>query len=99
MPEPRAGVVVGDSGWDADVARAHTPMGRAIMRVLSERGHYGETPDDFEWALADAGVTVRYIEERGYTFRNVYDALLDTGVHGEPCQCLQADVDAIGAAL
>lgn len=95
--------------YDADVARSHTDAGRAIMRVLTERGHYEETPDAFEWAQVDAGVAVRYMEERGQTIRNLWDALdhTGTGLHdtsfscGYPEQtaCLKADVEAIVAAL
>jgi hypothetical protein len=87
------------NGLEPEVDAARTPMGRAIMRVLTDRGHYEETPEDFVWATVDAGRAVQFITDRGLTFRNVYDALIDSDSTANPCPCLQADVEQIGALL
>lgn len=85
------------------------PERRAVMRALTERGHYAETPNDFDWAVADSGTVMDHVDAMGLSVEVLRDALLDTGMHnidhstngaaaGEAA-CLRLDIEAILAAL
>lgn len=86
-----------------EVPLAASPEERAVMAVLTERGHYVEDFDSFQWANVDAVHVMEWLNERGRTFRVAWDALVDTGLHDptddSECRCLGADVEAIREAL
>lgn len=67
-----------------------TPNERAVMTMLMQRGHYRETPDDYEWLRHDAARAVAAAPD-GYL--GVSAALLDTGLHGEQGVEDQRDAD------
>lgn len=87
----------------AEARRLENPVQRTIMRVLTERGHYEETDDGFDWAAVDSFLAARVLEDTNDPEHELMCVLLDTGVHGS-CDshemvCLRADVAAVMEAL